>query len=131
MIDEPKRAVLIARSDGPGTERFVGRALLDPLQGGCPLVGFRLQLDGARAAADFLFAREGGSSTEMIRCHLDREGRPRSCEIWRLPSAAPAGALDSSELARLLEGAAEVDQMRLEPLMIRVSTPRGSAAVSR
>lgn len=131
MFGDPARSVLIARSDGPGTERFLARALLDPLRGGCALVGFRHQQVGGRAAADFLFSRESGSSTEMIRCHLDPGGRPTACEIWRLLRAPPPGALDATELARLLEREGEIAELWLEPLGMKLHTASGSASLSR
>lgn len=131
MFGDPTRSVLIARSDGPGTERFIGRALLDPLRGGSSLVGLRHQQVGSRAAADFLFAREGDSSTEMIRCHLDRGGRPTACEIWRVLRAPPPGALDTSELLELLENQEEIAELWVEPLRLQVRTLGGTASLSR
>ena len=95
--------VLVARSDGLGAGRFLGRSLRDPLDNNRALVGLAVLIVGDRRALDFLFARDGGTATEVVRCHFDLAGRPRSCEVWHLNRRAPSASLDTTDLASMLD----------------------------
>ena len=77
-------AYLIARADGPGTNRFIGRALLDPLHHGCDLLRIELRVIDSRTAIEFHFGRDAGAITELIRCFVDPGSEAGACEIWRL-----------------------------------------------
>lgn len=121
--------VLVARSDGLGAGRFFGRALHDPLSGGRALVGVAVLMIGERSALDFLFARDGGSATEVVRCHFDVTGQPRSCEVWHLPRPAPDLSIDATELAALLENDAAVRRLEVGRAGVSLQTASGKALV--
>lgn len=80
---------MIARADGPGTNRFIGRALLDPLHHGCDLLRIELRVIDSRTAIEFHFGRDAGAITELIRCFVDQGTDGGTCEIWRLVDGGP------------------------------------------
>ena len=128
MVDGNTEGYLIARSDGPGTGRFIGRALRDSLDQRRAMVGFAIVRLGGRSAIDLLFARDGGEATEVVRCHLDAEDRPQACEVWRLERAAPHDTLDSEALAKLLETDDHVQFLRASDGGIALQTASGTGA---
>lgn len=121
--------VLVARSNGLGVGRFFARALHDPLSGGRALVGVAVLMVGDRSAVDFLFARDGGSATEVVRCHFDLAGQPRSCEVWHLERPAPALAIEASELAALVEDDVAIRRLQVDRMGVQLQTASGSALV--
>jgi hypothetical protein len=129
MASQIPGGVLVARSDGLGAGRFFSRALRDPLTHNCALVGVAVLMVGDRSALDFLFARDGGTATEVVRCHFDPSGRPRSCEVWHLSRQAPDTSIDASELIELLGDDDAIYKLQVDKGGVSVQTCRGSALV--
>jgi hypothetical protein len=129
MSSQIPGGVLVARSDGLGAGRFFGRSLHDPLTGGRALVGVAVLIVGERSALDFLFARDGGTATEVVRCHFDPSGRPHSCEVWHLSRQAPETTLDGTALAALLDADDGIRRLEVGEMGVSLQTATGSALV--
>lgn len=97
----------LSRCDGAGSDRFLARSLADALSGGARLT--RVARGAGGDHVDFVLARNGGASCEVIRAVVDASGRPSAVEMWLVEQRAPERRYwPAAQLANQLADAAIV-----------------------
>lgn len=122
-------AVQLARSTGPGSDRFFTRSLVDALRGGGRFSAIEsIELPDGTQRVDFIFSRDGGANRDVVRALLDAAGRTAGVETWMMPGPAPARRYASPDGLAALLGDAGIHGLRVDDECVALANGEGAEA---